>query len=336
MHARSAIVIVALTVCCGLAFVGSLSFGSYPIDASDVWAALSNYDQADTDQAIVRGIRLPRSLAGLLCGAALGAAGVVMQKLTRNPLADPGLMGVNAGAALAIVIAIWCFGPQVPLLIVLYAIVGAGLSALAVWRLAGGTGVDTDRGAILRLPLAGTAISALCMSIVAAAVLMSTETREIYRFWMIGSLAQADFAGLVVLLPIFGIGLVLAFLCASGLEILELGGDVTSGLGLKPNLIIAVSLGAVTSLSGAAVAVAGPLGFVGLIVPHAARAVAGNSMVGMILAAVPIGALMVLVCDVFGRVALPPTEIALGIVLALVGGPGFLLLLSRVLWSVEQ
>ncbi len=331
MSVRYGLFIVTLTLCCGLAFVASLWLGSASLPASSVWAALSAYDPGDPQQAMVRGLRLPRALAGVLCGAALAVAGVIMQKLTRNPLADPGLMGINAGAALAVVAMIALFGPQGPLWLAAGAMAGAGLAALAVWSLAGGTGIDADRGAILRLPLAGMAISALCLSLVTGSVLLSTETRELYRFWMVGALAQAQMPGILPLLPVFAAGLVLSLLCARGLEVLELGGEVASGLGLRPNLIIAIALVGVTVLSGAAVAIAGPLGFVGLIVPHAARAVAGHEMRMAILAGMPLGAGMVLICDLLGRMMVPPTEIALGIVLALIGGPGFLVLLSRVL-----
>ncbi|MGR3759144.1 FecCD family ABC transporter permease [Roseobacteraceae bacterium NS-SX3] len=325
------LIFTALSGLCAAAFAAALIFGARAIPAGTAWQALTAYDPADPAQGIVRGLRLPRALTGLACGAALATAGVIMQALTRNPLADPGLMGVNAGAALAVVAALWIFGPQDVAALAAAAMAGAGIAAAAVWKLAGGREISASSALSVRLPLAGTAISSLCLSLVAAAVLLNTETRELYRFWMVGSLAHAEAGNLLSLAPLAVAGILLALACARGLDALALGSDLASGLGARPGLTAGAALTAVTLLSGAAVALAGPLGFVGLIVPHAARAISGTRMSVTLLMALPLGAAMVLICDTIGRVAARPSEIALGAVLALIGGPVFMVLLSRML-----
>lgn len=311
--------------------LASLIWGAREVPALVVWQALVQFDATDPLHGLVHGLRLQRTLTAMATGAALAVAGVLMQSLTRNPLADPGLMGVNAGAALAVVLMIWTFGPQSAPLLTLTASVGAGLAALAVWLLAGGTAATGGGGLSIRLPLAGTALNALCLSLVAAIVLMQTESRGLYLFWMVGSLGQADFTTLALVLPFLVIGAGLAVLIARGLSALSLGSDVAKGLGAHPALIAATALLAVTLLSGSAVALAGPIGFVGLIVPHVARSVARANLALSLLFAAPMGAALVLVCDTLGRVAARPSEIPIGLVLALIGGPAFMILLSKLL-----
>ncbi len=325
------VVFTALSGLCAAAFAAALMFGARAVPPEATWQALIAFDPADPAQGIIRGLRLPRALTGLACGAALATAGVIMQSLTRNPLADPGLMGVNAGAALAVVAAIWMFGPQDIAALAVAAMAGAGIAAAGVWKLAGGREISASGALSVRLPLAGTAISSLCLSLVAAAVLLNTEAREHYRFWIVGSLGQASADSLLTLAPVAAAGILLGLACARGLDALALGSDLASGLGARPGLIAGAALTAVTVLSGTAVALAGPLGFVGLIIPHAARAVGGTRMSLTLLAALPLGAAMVLICDTIARVAARPSEIALGAVLALIGGPAFMFLLSRVL-----
>lgn len=325
------LVFAALCGLVAITFALALLLGARQLSAGVAWTAIIAFDPTDPAQAIVRGLRLPRALAGLACGAALAVAGTLMQALTRNPLADPGLMGVNAGAALAVVSTIWTWGPQAPPALAAAAMAGAGLAAIAVWKLAGGHEISDNSALSVRLPLAGTAISSLCMAMVVAAVLLNTETRELYRFWMVGSLARANLDALISLAPFALAGLFLALACCRGLDALALGSDLASGLGARPRLTAAAALLSVTLLSGAAVALAGPLGFVGLIVPHIARALGASRMTPTVLVSIPLGASMVLLCDTMGRVAARPSEIALGIVLALLGGPAFMLLLSRML-----
>ena len=327
---RSSLVFGAFCSLCAAAFAAALMFGARAIPAETVWQAFSAFDASDAEHGIVRGLRMQRALSGAACGAALAAAGVIMQGLTRNPLADPGLMGVNAGAALAVVAVLWGLGPQsTP------AVAAAGVAAAAVWRLAGGRETAASQALMVRLPLAGTAISSLCLALVSAVVLLNTETRDLYRFWMAGSLGQATFNSLARLLPLICAGAVLALAAAPGVDSLLLGSDVAAGLGTRPERAAAAGLAAVTLLSGGAVALAGPVGFVGLIIPHATRAAGLRSTAAAVLAAMPLGAAFVLGCDTLGRIAARPSEIAIGLVLAVIGGPAFMILLSRILGPAE-
>lgn len=313
-------------------FAASLALGATRLPAATLWAALFAFDPADTGQAVARGMRLPRSLAGLAIGPALAAAGLVMQRLTRNPLADPGLMGVNAGAALAVVAGLWTFGPLGPEARALAAALGAGVTAAAVWVLSGGRGGQAGTAALLRLPLVGSALTSLGLSAVWVIVLVDPDTREVYRIWTAGSLAAADTATLLRLLPMILAGVALCALTARSLETLAMGAEVAAGLGTRPELTAALAVTAVTLLSAAAVALAGPLGFVGLVVPHFARRIGGSGRPGRTLAAaLLLGASATLVCDTAGRLIAEPSEMALGLMLALVGGPAYLVLLSRLL-----
>ena len=319
----------------GLGMIASLSFGARDVPAATVWNAIFEFDATDPLHGLVRGLRLQRALTAAACGSALAIAGVLMQSLTRNPLADPGLMGVNAGAALSVVLLIWSLGPQSTPVLTLTASLGAGLAALAVWFLAGGARATTGGDLSIRMPLAGTALSSLCLSLVAAIVLLQTESRELYRFWMVGALGQSDFETLAIVLPFQLCGVGLAALSCRGLNAMALGGDVASGLGTHPAAVASSTLIAITLLSGSAVALAGPIGFVGLIVPHVARAVSGASIGTALTVAGPMGAILVLACDTLGRVATRPSEVPIGLVLALIGGPAFMILLSRMLRTLQ-
>ncbi|WP_172599736.1 FecCD family ABC transporter permease [Tritonibacter mobilis] len=315
----------------GLGVIASLSFGARDVPAAVVWQALFHFDASDPLHALVRGLRLQRALTAAACGAALAIAGVLMQSLTRNPLADPGLMGVNAGAALSVVLLTWSLGPQPTTILTLTASFGAGIAALTVWLLAGGTKSTVGRDLSIRLPLAGTAISSLCLSLVAAIVLLQTESRELYRFWMVGALGQTDFETLTFVLPFLLFGIGLAALCYRGLNAMALGGDIASGLGVHPALVATLALISITLLSGGAVALAGPIGFVGLVIPHIARAIPGASLGTTLAFAGPMGAILVLGCDTIGRIAARPSEVPIGLVLALIGGPAYMIVLAKIL-----
>lgn len=316
------------------ALAASLAFGARDLTLMQVWQGLTHADPANpaADGAIVLGLRLSRTLTGVAVGAALAVAGVLMQALTRNPLADPGLTGINAGAALAVVAVIRIWGPQDPLWLAAAAMAGAFCAAFAVWHLAGGRSAAAGGAISLRLPLAGAAIGSLCLSLVAAVVLLNPQTRDLYRFWMVGSLAGAEMATLARLAPLMALGLALGLVVARGLDVLALGADLGTGLGVRAGPVLTGALLSVTLCAGAAVALAGPLGFVGLIVPHLARFLAGRGgLAATLLCAVPLGAALVLACDTLGRVMARPSELALGIVLALIGGPAFMLLLHRLI-----
>lgn len=312
----------------GAAVLASLALGARELALSEVWASLLGGGTTETG-AIVVEMRLSRSLTGIAAGAALAAAGLVMQQITRNPLADPGILGVNAGAALAVVLAIWLLDMTHPLSLSFLAISGAGLAAVAVFLLGRG-GRAGDRAGILRLTLAGVAISALCMAFVSAIVLLDQDTRNLYRFWTIGSLGGDDAGRLVWLWPPVAAGLVLVALLGRQIDALALGAYTARSFGVRPEVAAALGLIAVAMLAGGSVALAGPIGFIGLIVPHLTRRMVGPSILPGLMIACPVGAALLLACDSIGRIVARPAEIQTGIILALIGGPAFLALIGRV------
>lgn len=313
-----------------LAFAGALCLGAQDYPPTALWRLFGAHDPEDAVQAVLWGMRLPRALAAVVVGAALAVSGLVMQAMARNPLADPGLTGVNAGAALAVVAALWAFGPLPQTALAGLALAGAALAAVLVRMLAGGG--DNS----LRLPLAGAAFSSLCMALVSLVVLLNPEARNIYRFWMVGSLALADRAALMALAPVALTGIGLALLAARQIEALMLGSEIGAALGLRTGRVLGLGLGAVALTAGASVALAGPVGFVGLIAPHLARRLApGASLAASLLIACPAGALLTLLADTAGRWLIRPGELPIGIVLAGVGAPAFMVLVRRMLRQEE-
>lgn len=312
----------------GAAVLASLLLGARELAPADIWAALLGRGPDGTG-AILVDMRLSRSLTGIAAGAALAAAGLVMQQLTRNPLADPGILGVNGGAALAVVLAIWLLDMTQPLTLSLLAVGGAGLAAASVFVLGRG-GMAGDRAGILRLTLAGVAISALCGAFVAAIVLLDQDTRNLYRFWTIGSLGGAGAGRLARLWPLVLGGLILAVLLARRIDALALGADTARSFGVSAQWTAGLTLLAVALLAGGSVALTGPIGFIGLIVPHLTRRLVGPSILPGLPVAAMLGAALMLGCDSIGRIVARPAEIQTGIILALIGGPAFLALIGKV------
>ncbi|WP_083914193.1 FecCD family ABC transporter permease [Ilumatobacter nonamiensis] len=324
--ARRSMGIVLLAAAVGLAVLLSLAVGAKSMPWSTVVDAVMSYDSTNTDHLIVRELRLPRTVLGLLVGAALGAAGALMQGVTRNPLADPGLLGVNAGAAFAVVLAIWGFGITSVSGMVWFAFVGAGIASVAVYVLgSAGRGNATP----VRLALAGAALAALLFALTRAVTLLDQATLDQFRFWAVGSLGGrgTDVAGQVVVF--IAIGLVLAIGVARHLNALALGEETATALGTKIAATRTVSVIAITLLCGSAVAAAGPIGFVGLVVPHAVRAWFGPDQRWLLPASALAGAAFLLYCDTLGRVLARPGEVQVGIMTAAIGGPVFIVLVRR-------
>ncbi|WP_339115555.1 iron ABC transporter permease [Thioclava sp. GXIMD2076] len=305
----------------------SLSLGARVMPVADIWRTLTDFDPARPADLIVQGLRLGRTLTGFTCGAALAVAGLLMQQISRNPLADPGLLGVNGGASLAVVLCLWAGVAGGPVALGLVAMAGAGLAALLVFAIGGGKAAD--RAAILRLTLAGVAVSALALALVSAIVLLDQGTRDQFRFWTIGSLGGADPERFNVLCwpVIAGVGL--ALLLSRKLDALALGHAGARAVGVRAGPVLLLGLGAVALLSGASVAMIGPVGFIGLVVPHLVRRLVGPQVMAGVLVAVPLGGAVLLACDTLGRVLVRPAEIQTGLILALAGGPCFLLLIGR-------
>ncbi|SIS99277.1 FecCD family ABC transporter permease [Paracoccus saliphilus] len=312
----------------GAAMAVSLALGARALTLPEIWASLLGANGSAQTSATIMDMRLMRSLTGILTGASLAAAGLVMQHLTRNPLADPGILGVNAGAALAVVLAIWLLGWTHPVNLSAIAVCGAGLAAISVFLLGRG-GKAGDRAGILRLTLAGVAVSALCLAFVSAIVLLDQDTRNLYRFWTIGSLSGGDHDRLFWLWPLVASGLIIAALLARRVDALALGTDTARSFGVSAELTASLALVSVALLAGGSVALAGPIGFVGLIVPHLTRHLVGPSILPGLAIACPMGGTLLLICDSIGRIVARPAEIQTGIILALIGGPAFLALIGR-------
>jgi iron complex transport system permease protein len=291
-----------------------------------VLQALFSFDATSTDHLVVHDLRLPRTVVAIVVGASLSVAGALMQAITRNPLADPGLLGVNSGASLAVVISIWVLGITMLGSLVWFAFAGAGVVSVAVYLLGSlGRGGATP----VRLALAGAAINALLLAIVGAILLTSRETLDTYRFWIVGSLAGADGVAFRDLLPFVALGLGLAVASASALNAVALGEDTARALGTRLNLTRAATMLSVTLLCGAAVSAAGPIAFLGLVVPHAARLWCGGDQRWMIAYCALLGPVVMLLSDVLGRVIMPPGEVQVGIMTAIVGGPLFVAIVRR-------
>lgn len=318
------LVLVGLVI---VALLLSLAFGTKAIPVLDVIGAYLDRDPADPNHLIVRDVRQPRTMLGLVVGAGLGGAGALMQGVTRNPLADPGLLGVNAGASFAVVIGIWLFDVTETLGQVWFALVGAALASIAVYAL----GASGRAGATpVRLALAGAALAAMLFAFTRTIVLADQATLDEFRFWAVGSLAGRNPALAGEVAPFIVLGIVIAVASSRQLNALALGDDAARSLGTRLGRARALSVLGIMLLCGAAVAAAGPIAFIGLVVPHAARAVFGPDQRWLIPASALLGIALVLLCDTAGRLVARPAEIQVGITSAVIGGPIFILLVRRI------
>jgi iron complex transport system permease protein len=302
----------------------SLALGSRPIALGRVVEVLLDDDGSEA-ATIVHALRLPRTVLAITVGAALGVAGALMQGHTRNPLADPGLLGVEAGASCAVVIAIFSLHVDSLAGYAWFALAGAGLASAAVFAI-GSTRGGPDP---VTLVLAGAAVSALLAAVTQAIVVRDAGTLDAYRFWVVGSASGRSLAVFWQVLPFVLAGLALAAVSTPGLNLLQLGDDVAASLGLSPWRQKAVGVGAVMLLTGAATAACGPVAFVGLVVPHLARRLGGVDYRWVAPASGLLGAILVTLADVVGRLVVRPAELQVGIVMALIGGPAFVLLVRR-------
>ncbi|MFR9676984.1 FecCD family ABC transporter permease [Streptomyces sp. TR06-5] len=321
-HAARALGLLASLVLLLALLAGSLALGARPLAPGEVWTGL--VEASSPHHAVVHGMRLPRTLLGLLIGAALGLAGGVMQALTRNPLADPGLLGINAGAAASVVTALTFLGVQEFTGYVWFALAGAAAVSVLVYVVGGGRGATPAR-----LALAGAALNAALFSYVNAVMLLDTSSLDVMRFWTVGSLAGAPPATASRVLPFLVLGTVLALALARPLNALALGEESAKALGSRPEHTRAAGVLAVTLLCGAATAACGPIVFVGLMVPHAVRALTGPDMRWMLPYCAVLAPVLLLAADVVGRLVARPSEVQVGVVTAVLGGPLFLYFVSR-------
>lgn len=308
-----------------LAALLSLAVGARAIAPSAVLDALVHGGHSD-DAEVIRGLRLPRTLVGLMVGAALALAGTVLQGITRNPIADPGILGISQGASVGVVLAIAFAGIHTLTGYVWFAFAGAALASVAVYAIASsGRGGATP----VKLALGGAAINALLVSVTTAVLTTKASAMDEFRFWQVGSLSGRDTHIVGQIWPFLVIGVLLVLSVARGLDALALGEDVAKGLGQRvPTVRIVGGLGA-TVLTGVGVAAAGPIAFIGLAVPHIARAVVGSDHRWVLPMAALIGPVMLLVSDTVGRVVFPPSEVPAGVMTALIGVPFLVTLVRR-------
>ncbi|WP_337822019.1 FecCD family ABC transporter permease [Amycolatopsis sp. A1MSW2902] len=303
----------------------SLAVGAKSIGFGAVFDALAHHG-GSPDDVVVRGLRLPRTLLGICVGAALGLAGVLMQGLTRNPLADPGLLGINSGAAAAIVAGIGFFGLGSPGQYVWFSLAGAAVTAVVVYLVGSGGRAGATP---VRLVLAGTAVAAALTAFVQTMLLLSPQVFDQYRFWQLGSLAGRDLGVLGRLLPFLAAGAVLALALARPLNAIVLGDDAGRALGAHPGRTRALGALAITLLCGAATAAAGPLVFIGLAMPYIARALVGPDQRWLLPYSAVLSPVLLLAADVLGRIVAPPGELQVGLVVAFLGAPVFIGLVLR-------
>ncbi len=318
---RRALGATALVVALLLAVVTSLALGARGIDLSTVLTAVLRSDDPGLDPVdlvVVRELRVPRTVVGLLAGAGLGVSGGLMQGTTRNPIADPGLLGVTAGASFAVVLGIAALGASGPAAFAALALAGAlGASALIAAIAARPRIADTP----VLLVVAGSAVTAALTSATSLLLLSDPETLDRYRFWTVGALTARGLNEALALAPLLAAGLAVALVLARPLDALALGDDVARGLGFRLGRTRALSLLGIVLLAGTATALAGPLVFVGLVGAHLARRLVGPRHGVLLPLAGVAGAALVLVADVLGRLVAPPGEIEAGIVVAVLGAP---------------
>ncbi|XGP74520.1 iron chelate uptake ABC transporter family permease subunit [Actinokineospora auranticolor] len=315
------VAVAALVVICAL----SVAIGSRTIPFGTVWDVLTGALKTGDEATIIWDRRVPRTLIGLLVGTALGVAGALMQSLTRNPLADPALLGVDIGASTAVVASIAFFGITTVGGYIWFAFLGAAAASVVVYVL-GSTGRQVTPE---RMVLAGAAISASLGAFVAATLVLDPAAFQQFRFWQIGSLDNRDMAVVLQVLPFILAGLLVAATLASPLNALALGDETGRALGVNLTLVRLGCALAITLLCGAATAAVGPIAFIGLTVPHMARALTGPDQRWVLPFSAVLAPVLLLGADVVGRVIISPREMEVGIITAFVGAPVFIALCRR-------
>lgn len=327
--------LVLLAVLLLLATVASIAVGTRSLSPGTVYDAVHNAltcaggpfhcPAGSTAEEIVRELRLPRTALALVTGLALGMVGALMQGYTRNPLADAGLLGLNAGAAFLAALSIYLFSLTEPEQYIWFAFAGALIAGLVVF----GVSAIGGKASPLSLVLAGAAVTLFLQAMTNTIVLMDNAALDTYRFWVVGTVSGRDAEVFWQVLPFLAIGMLLAVAASPGLNLLSLGDEVARGLGVNIGRSRALGLAAVVLLCGAATAAVGPIAFIGLVVPHIARAFTGPDYRWLIPYSGLLGALLLLVADVAGRIVARPGELQVGVVIATIGAPFFIVLVRR-------
>ncbi len=320
-RARKGLPVLAVCVLLG-AIVASLFYGSQPLPAAEVLAYLRGENIAEANAAVMD-LRVPRTVLGLVCGIALGIAGALCQAHTRNPLADPGLLGVSAGAATGVVFAISVFHFTLPAQYTVFGLLGGLLAGAVVLGLASRIRVAN---AATSLVLAGTIITGVLNAISSTVVLLDKVTMDRFRYWTVGSLSGRDASVLWDVAPWLALGLILTVLNAPSLDALALGDDVAAGLGRNVIRDRLIGLLAVVVLASAATASMGAIAFLGLAAPHLAKRIAPGGLPGVVVLSGVLGGAIMLLADTVGRLVLETSELSVGIMLAIIGAPLFILI----------
>lgn len=295
----------------------SLVLGSKSLTFKELIDGLFHSEVDSFGASIVRK-RISRTVFSLLCGGALGVSGSLMQAVTRNPIADPSILGVNTGAALSVVCAVAFWGIQSPIEYIAAALVGATATAVFVYAIGSvGRGGATP----IKLILAGAATNAALSSLVSAVLIPRSYVMDMFRFWQVGSVGSANWNSVLILLPFWALGIVLAVLCAPALNTLALGDDAAKGLGVRTGVLRVTAAAGGVLLCGAVTALAGPIGFIGLLAPHLMRLVLGPNLRYLIPMSAISGAVVLTIADVVGRIVGSPTELEVGVVTAFIGAP---------------
>lgn len=315
---RARVVLAAAIVLLLVSVVLSLAVGARPIAPATVLDALFSPDPSNADHTVLLTQRIPRTVIGILAGAALALAGTVMQGLTRNPLADPGLLGINAGASVAVLGAITLLGVTTATGFVWFAFAGAAVAAVVV-AVIGSRGPDGGNPA--KLALTGAAVTAGLSAVTLLILTTDYVAIDVYRYWAVGGLTARGMDAVAMVIVPIAVGIGLALFCARGLDLIALGADTATGLGHNVTRTRAIGIIATILLCGGATAIAGPIVFLGLVVPHALRVLVGDDYRWLLAIGIPAGASLLLIADVIGRVIALPGEVQAGIVIAFVGAP---------------
>ena len=302
----------------------SLAVGSHSLTLEEVAGAFVP-GRTTVASVIVWQLRMPRTVLAVMVGASLAVAGVVMQGLTRNPLAEPGILGINAGASLSVVLSMSLLGLTDVSDFLWFAFAGAALAAFLVHLMS----VRSADAGPARLVLAGVALGASLRSITGTITMYDSVTFDSYRFWVLGSLADRDAVLLVWVAPFLAVGLVLALASGLTLNALALGEQQAKALGVSPRRARALALTSITLLCGASTAAVGPISFVGLVVPHVLRLALGADQRRLLAVSLVAGPVLLLAADVVGRVILDSGEMEAGVVTAFIGGPVLLLMVIQ-------
>lgn len=329
---RKMVVLLLLALALTAVALASVAIGARGVSLGTVFEALANFDQIGKsgvdpggDWAVVQA-RVPRTIAGILVGACLGLAGTAMQGVARNPLADPGILGINAGAALSVIVAVVIFGVGTASGYIWFAFIGAAAAAVLVYAVAS---MGRDGATPVKLALAGAALSAGLYSMLQALLITNQGALSAFRNWQVGSVAGKNWDQVFAVLPFMLIGIFIVIFTGRWLNGLALGDDLARGLGQNPMAARGITAIGIVLLCGAATALAGPVGFIGLVVPHLLRALIGTDYRWLLPYSVLTAPIILVAADVLGRVILLPGEVAAGIISVFVGAPVFIWLVRK-------